>query len=145
MTPTMPGSQLRDAVEKAAAMDRTGWSAAARSAEVVDLLETRERLDALIQRRAGAWDRDECWAADDALSAVSWLLHSVPMTKTDAMALVRTARHVVQHEATAKALAAGDVSAAHRKPSSPTSSSAAADTTSANTTATVANTGRRRE
>jgi hypothetical protein len=109
----MAGSAIRDAIEAAAATDDSGWSAAARSKEFVELLENQERLAALIQRKAGAWDRDQCWAADDALSPVSWLLHRVPMTNTDATVLVRTARHVAQHDATAKALDAGDISAAH--------------------------------
>src|SRR3954454_19607075 len=104
---------LRDASEAAAGVDRAGWSAAARSAELVELLEAQERLAALIQRTTGQWDRDQCWAADDALSAVSWLVHRVPMTSTDAAILLRTARHVSAHEATAKALDAGDISAAH--------------------------------
>jgi hypothetical protein len=53
------------------------------------------------------------WAADGALSPVSWLVHRIPMTNTDATVLIRTARHVAQHDATAKALDAGDISAAH--------------------------------
>src|SRR5262249_47700744 len=103
----------RSALEAWAAIDRSRWSAAARSAELVEMLETRERIDAMVLRAAGEWDRDQCWAIDDALSPVSWLLHRVPMTNSDATVLVRTARHVVQHEATAKALDAGDISAAH--------------------------------
>ena len=77
------------------------------------MLEERARLDARILRLAGAWDRDQCWAADDALSPVSWLLHRVPVTRQDAMVLVRTARHVAAHEQTAKALDVGDISATH--------------------------------
>jgi hypothetical protein len=109
----MAGSPIREAVETAAAVDQSGWSGAARSADLVELLDARERLDALIVRRAGEWDRDQCWAADDALSPVSWLLHRVPLTRQDAMVLTRTARHVVQYESTAKALDVGDISAAH--------------------------------
>jgi len=67
----------------------------------------------LIVQETREWNRDECWAADDALSPVSWLLHRVPLTRQDAMVLVRTARHVAQHDATAKALDAGDISFAH--------------------------------
>ena len=103
----------RSAVEAWAAVDQSGWSAQARSEDLVEMLETRERLDAAIQQRVGKWDRDQCWAADDALSPVSWLLHRAPLTRQDAMVLVRTARHVVANEATAKALDAGDISAAH--------------------------------
>ena len=103
----------RSAVEAWVSVDQSGWSAQARSADLVEMLETRERLDAAIQQRVGEWDRDQCWAADDALSPVSWLVHRVPMTNTDATVLVRTARHVAQHEATAKALDSGDISAVH--------------------------------
>ena len=77
------------------------------------MLEMRERLDAMIVHATGEWDRDKCWAEDHALSPASWICHRVPLTRQDAMVLVRTARHVVQHEATAKALDVGDVSAAH--------------------------------
>jgi Domain of unknown function (DUF222) len=109
----MPRPGVLEAVERSAAADDSGWSGAARSAELVELLEARERLDALILRKVGKWDRDKCWAEDHALSAASWLCHRVPVTKTDAMVLVRTARHVVQHGTTAKALDAGDISSAH--------------------------------
>src|SRR6476646_7667245 len=109
----MAGSAIRESIEAWAAVEQSGWSAQARSADLVERLETRERLDAAIQQRVGAWDRDQCWAADDALSPVSWLVHRIPMTNTDATILVRTARHVVQHDATAKALDAGDISAVH--------------------------------
>src|SRR6187431_3101732 len=109
----MAGSTIRDSIEAAAGVDSSGWSASARSAELVSLLENQERLAALIQRKVGEWDRDQCWAADDALSPVSWLLHRAPMTRQDAMVLVCAARHVVAHEATTKALDAGDISAAH--------------------------------
>jgi len=102
-----------EAVNRAAALDRSDWSATAQSALLVELLQAQERLAALITGVAGQWDRDKCWAADDALSPVSWLVHRIPMTNTDATILVRTARHVVQHDATAKALEAGDISAVH--------------------------------
>jgi hypothetical protein len=109
----MAGSAIRDAIQAAAGVDSSGWSAAARSAELIELLEAQERLAALVQRKVGEWDRDQCWAADDARSAVSWILHRVPMTNTDASVLIRTARHVVAHEATAKAVETGDISTSH--------------------------------
>src|SRR4051794_7541475 len=109
----MSAAAIRDAIEHAAGVDDSGWSAAARTAELVGLLEARERFDALIQRKTGAWDRTKCWAEDHALSAASWITHRVPMTKTQAMVMVRTARHVATHEATAKALDVGDLSATH--------------------------------
>jgi hypothetical protein len=104
---------VRTAVKVEACLDRSGWSPAERSAHLLELLQAQEELAALVQQETGEWDRDQAWALDDALSAVSWLLHRVPMTNTDATVLVRTARHVVQHEATAKALDGGDISSAH--------------------------------
>jgi Domain of unknown function (DUF222) len=77
------------------------------------MLETRERLDALLVQVTGEWDRDKAWAEDHALSAASWICHRVPISKPEAMVLVRTARLVAQHDTTAKALEAGDISTAH--------------------------------
>jgi hypothetical protein len=106
-------SAVLDAIEARASVDRSGWSAAERSARLLEILAAQERLAAIAQQEVGEWDRDQAWALDDALSPVSWLLHRTPMTRQDAMALVRTARHVVAHEATAKALDAGDIAPAH--------------------------------
>src|SRR4051812_50163631 len=94
----MARSAIRDAIEAAARVDRSGWSAAARSAEPVEPLEAQERLDALIQRTTGEWDRDQCWAADDARPPVSWLGHRVPMTSTDAPLPPRTPPHLNPHD-----------------------------------------------
>ena len=104
---------VREAVDAAMAVDRSGWSGAARSAEVVELLDARERLDALLFAAVGEWDRDKAWALDGSVSPVAWLAHRAPLTRQDASSLMRTARHVVRHEATAKSLGAGDVTASH--------------------------------
>ena len=109
----MAGSAILASIEAAAAADDSGWSAAARSEELLELLAAQECLAALVQRKVGAWDRDQAWALDDALSAMSWLVHRAPMTNTDAAVLVRTGRHVASYEATAKALDAGDISSSH--------------------------------
>jgi len=106
-------SGLREAVEAAAAVDRSGWSGAARSAELVELLAARERLDALILAATGAWDANQAWALDGALSPVAWLAQRAPVTRQDASTLVRTARHAHAHDKTAKALGAGDITATH--------------------------------
>ncbi|GMU79396.1 MAG: HNH endonuclease [Acidimicrobiia bacterium] len=104
---------LREGVSAAAARDRSGWSSAARSAELLELLGVRERLDALIVQVAGAWDREQSWALDGAASPVAWLAHRAPLTRQDASVLMRTARHVGTHDKTAKALDAGDITATH--------------------------------
>jgi len=105
--------QVREAVDAAMVVDRAGWSGAARSAEVVELLAARERLDALVHAAVGEWDRDAAWALDGSVSPVAWLAHRTPVTRQDAATLVRSARHVARHEVTAKALGAGDISVAH--------------------------------
>lgn len=82
-------SDVRAAVERMSVLDRSGWSGAARSAELVELLAARERLDALILAVAGEWDRDRAWALDGAVSPVAWLAHRAPVTRPDAWVLVR--------------------------------------------------------
>ena len=104
---------VREAVDAAAAVDRSGWSGAARSDDLVDLLAARERLDAVILAVVGAWDGEQAWALDGALSPVAWLAHRCAVTRQDASKLVRTARHVAKHDKTAKALDGGDITAAH--------------------------------
>ncbi|GMU79912.1 MAG: hypothetical protein AMXMBFR46_27010 [Acidimicrobiia bacterium] len=106
-------SGLREAVAGLAARDRSGWSGPARSAELVGLLAAQERLAALVIQVAGQWDRDQAWALDGTVSPVAWLAHRAALTRLDASVLVRTARHCAKHDPTAKALDAGDVTAAH--------------------------------
>ena len=77
---TDPFSGVRAAVETVAGFDRSGWSGAARSAELVELLAARERLDAVILAVAGAWDTEQAWALDGALSPVAWRAHRCPLT-----------------------------------------------------------------
>jgi hypothetical protein len=93
--------------------DRTGWSGAALSARLLEVLEAKQELDAEVLRLTGQWDAVAAWAEDGALSASSWLAHRTATTKADATVLVRTARLVHHNERTAKALAAGDISPAH--------------------------------
>jgi hypothetical protein len=100
-------------VDAAAAVDRSGWSGAARSAEVVELLAAQERLNALVLAVVGEWDRDQAWALDGSVSPIAWLAHRCPVTRQAASVLVRTSRHITRHEQTAKALDAGDISAVH--------------------------------
>src|SRR5215472_10494344 len=53
--------------------DHSGWSAAAKSALLVELTAVSERLQALIVRTVGEWDADRSWEADGARSAASWM------------------------------------------------------------------------
>jgi len=96
-----------------AAEDRSSWSGSARSARLVELAEVVERAQAELVRCAAAWDAVGAWEEDGALSATSWLATRTPVTRPAAARLVRTARFVYVHIATATALAEHDVSVAH--------------------------------
>ena len=106
-------TDLREAVATVAGTNRAGWTGVARSGELVELFAARERLDAVILAVTGEWDRDRSWELDGARSPVAWLAHRAPVTRQEASSLVRTARHVAAFDQTAKALDAGDITAAH--------------------------------
>src|SRR4051794_1441836 len=108
-----PTSRLRAAVAAVADLDRAAWTGVARSAELVELLGARERLDAVILAATGGGDRDRSWELDGARSPVAWLAHHAPVTRQEASGLVRTARHVARFDHTAKALDVGDITASH--------------------------------
>jgi Domain of unknown function (DUF222)/HNH endonuclease len=96
-----------------AAEDRSGWSAPARSARLLELLQARERLEAETLRCLGEWDASRAWAEDGAWTPQAWLVHQAPMTRSDAARLIRTARLARDNDRTAKLLATGDVSSSH--------------------------------
>jgi hypothetical protein len=112
-TTSSPMTGLRDAVASVAGDDRSGWSGVARSELLTELLDARERLDALVLAVTAEWDRDRSWELDGARSPVAWLAHRAPVTRQEASTLVRTARHVATFDQTAKALDAGDITAGH--------------------------------
>ncbi len=95
--------------------DRSGWSAAARSERLLELLELREQVEAEVLRCLGEWEADLAWTADGSRSPSSWLVRHASMTLADARDLVRTARLVQSNTSTRKSLAAGDISSAHVK------------------------------
>jgi Domain of unknown function (DUF222) len=95
------------------AEERSGWSAPARSARLLELLQARERLEAETLRCLGDWDASRAWAEDGAWTPQAWLVHRTPMTKSDAARLIRTARLARDNDRTAKLLAAGDVTSSH--------------------------------
>lgn len=102
-----------DSISAAVGEDRSGWSGAALSARLLELMEAEQAIRAEVIRCVGQWDAMAAWAEDGALSASSWMAHRTATTKADASVLVRTARLVQGNERTAKALAAGDISPAH--------------------------------
>jgi len=111
------GVAVGEAVAAVAGECRDGWSGPARSARLVELLTARERLDAEVLRCAGEWDAAGAWREGGAVTAASWLVDRAPMTRADAVTLVRSARLAWSHEPTGKAVAAGDITAPHVEPS----------------------------
>ena len=101
------------ALEAATTGDRDGWSGAARSTLLLELLALRDQLDTEILRAVGEWDISAAWAEDGALTPASWLAYRARITRSSGEALLRSARLVRDHERTAKALSAGDISPAH--------------------------------
>ena len=87
-----------------------GWSASAQSANVIELAELAERVDAELLRAITQWDAAAAWAEDGAPSAASWLAAHTSMNRGAATRLVRSARLLREHDATAAALASGAVS-----------------------------------
>jgi hypothetical protein len=92
---------------------RAGWSEAAQSERVVDLARIAERSQAEMLRAVGQWDAEGLWAADGALSATSWLVTHTTMSRAEANRVVRAARLLREHGATASAVASGAVSCSH--------------------------------
>ncbi len=96
-----------------ASEDRTGWTGAAKSDRLQELLEVREQLDAEILCATGDWDRDRAWEIDGALSPRAWLAHRTPISEPEAGRLVKNARLVNEHDEIAAALADGDITTPH--------------------------------
>jgi len=111
--PIATTAEVRAAVEGVAGVETADWSGAARSADLVELLEASERLQAVVLARLAAWDASGAWAEDGAPSAIAWLTHRGSLTKHHASGLVRSARLLHAHERTAKALDVGDLTVEH--------------------------------
>lgn len=108
-----PVAGLAAAVEAVASEDRDGWSGAARSAHLVELLAVRDRVEAEVLRALGEWDGAAAFAEEGSMSPVGWLTEHAPITRRDAADLLRTARLAHSHVRTARALAAADAPAAN--------------------------------
>ncbi|MET0895169.1 MAG: DUF222 domain-containing protein [Acidimicrobiia bacterium] len=101
---------IREGIALLASEDRSGWGSSARSAEVAELSEVCERLEAERVRAVGAWDAGHDWAADGALGAAPWLRSWAGMSRYASKQLVRSARVAREHEAVGTALRAGAMS-----------------------------------
>jgi hypothetical protein len=105
-----PAELVRNGLAALAAEDRGSWSGAARTKRLLELRALQERLDAEMIRCVAGWDAAAAWAEDSALGPTSWLASRARMTRPEASRLVSSARLVREHDATADALAAGEVS-----------------------------------
>jgi Domain of unknown function (DUF222)/HNH endonuclease len=108
-----PAELVRNGLATLASEDRRSWSAAAHSERLLELRELQERLDAEMVRCVADWDAAAAWAEGTALGPKSWLASRARMTRPEADRLLKSARLVRDHEATARALAGGAVSARH--------------------------------
>jgi hypothetical protein len=108
-----PISQIRNGIDALAGEARSSWPAVALSERLSEVAELRNQLDAEALRLMGEWDRRRAWEADGALTAVSWMTHRLPVSRSRAQEDVRTARFLDQHERAAKAVSVGDISVDH--------------------------------
>ena len=99
-----PIEQIRLPVKELDAEDRRAWSGAARSDQLVELLEIAERLQAEIVRSVGESDTHTDWALDGALSPRTWFTHRAPISAVGAHP---------PHEATGDALRPPDATGGH--------------------------------
>jgi hypothetical protein len=93
--------------------DLATWSDAALCDAVRAQAEAAERAQAELARLTGVWLDRQAWRSGSGLSGTGWLAHHTPMTRASASRLCATARLVHRNQHTAKALEAGDVTAAH--------------------------------
>jgi|tagenome__1003787_1003787.scaffolds.fasta_scaffold20808695_2 hypothetical protein len=104
---------VRSGLAGLAAEDRRPWTRPAQTQRLLELRQLQERLDAEVMRCVGDWDAAAAWAESPGLGPKSWLASNARMTRPSAERLLASARLVHGHEATAAALASGDVSAPH--------------------------------
>jgi hypothetical protein len=93
--------------------DRSSWSDAALSAELLERAAAAERAQAELVDVTAEWLARSAWAADGATSGPAWLTAHAALTRPAATRLCATATLVHEHDQTAKALNVGDVTVAH--------------------------------
>ena len=109
-----PEVQALDRVtDDLASLDVASMDARDAAAALVELRRVRARLAAVETRLVEAVDTGRPWATDGYLRTANWLAASDSSSLDDARADVRLARRLWSMPATAAALAAGDITAAH--------------------------------
>ena len=108
-----PIDLIREGREKLAVEDRSCWSAAALSDQMLAVTEEIERLGAELMRLTAEWNAVGAWGVDGSVSPTSWLSAHGRMTRPAAGRTVRSARHVLRFAATGNALADGRITTAN--------------------------------
>jgi len=80
--------------------------------EVLALVELRDRVEAALVDRVGAFDASEGWAADGAYSFACWLRARADVSRSESLQLGRFARTLRSMPATEAAVAEGKLSVA---------------------------------
>jgi len=80
--------------------------------EVLALIDLRDRVDAALVERVGAFDASEGWAADGAYSFACWLRARSDVSRAESLQLGRFARTLRSMPATEAAVAEGKLSVA---------------------------------
>jgi len=110
---TDPAALLQAGLDAVAGEDRDGWTDAALSERLTELLAAADRLRREILRLAGRWDAGRAWEADASLSGAAWLSVHAPVRREDARRMLRTAAMAHRHSKILDEMAADAVSAAH--------------------------------
>jgi len=110
-----PVAELVAGVKELGAEDRAGWAAAAQNDRVAELVGVAEALQVELVRAVAGWHASSAWAADGAVTAVSWLRSRTGLAKGEATALVQVAELCTAHPRVARAVYAGDLGIAQAK------------------------------
>jgi hypothetical protein len=108
-------SQLLSAVEAMRATDPHALGTVALIVELEELIEARDRLDAVIARRGQAADVIDATVEECGRTTRSWLVEEIRRSPLDARRTLFLARSLPDHPAVGAAFDAGDICAEHAR------------------------------
>ncbi len=106
-------AELEVNVKELAAEDRAGWPGAARTDRLTGLLGVRERFEVQMVRAVAEWDAAQAWALDGAVTPVSWVMARFPITRADALNLVKLGSLYHRYPQIAAALDGAEITLVH--------------------------------